>query len=39
MTADTLVGAWRLISYNVRDDEGAIVYPFGWDDECDSAGD
>jgi hypothetical protein len=33
MTANPLVGTWRLISFSVRDSEGRITYPFGEDAE------
>ena len=33
MTADSLVGTWRLVSFQVQDAEGVIAYPFGRDAE------
>jgi hypothetical protein len=29
MGANPLVGTWRLVSFEVRDDEGRVSYPFG----------
>lgn len=31
MSANPLVGTWRLVSFEVRDAEGRITYPFGRD--------
>jgi hypothetical protein len=31
MSADPLVGTWRLVSFEVRDDEGRVTYPLGRD--------
>ena len=29
MSADPLVGTWRLVSLKVRDAEGRVTYPLG----------
>jgi hypothetical protein len=29
MTANPLVGTWRLVSVENRDSEGSVTYPFG----------
>jgi hypothetical protein len=29
MTRNALVGTWRLVSWELRDDEGQVSYPFG----------
>jgi hypothetical protein len=31
MDAHALVGTWRLVSFEVRDEEGRVAYPFGRD--------
>ena len=31
MSSMPLVGTWRLVSFEVRDDEGRVTYPFGRD--------
>ena len=31
MTRNALVGTWRLVSWELRDDEGHVSYPFGRD--------
>lgn len=31
MSEHSLVGTWRLVSYQAQDEEGAISYPFGHD--------
>ena len=31
MSDDPLIGTWRLVSFEVRDEEGRITYPFGRD--------
>lgn len=31
MTPNSLVGTWRLVSWELRDDEGHVSYPFGRD--------
>lgn len=31
MSAHSLVGTWRLVSFDVRDDAGTVTYPFGQD--------
>lgn len=31
MSVNPLVGTWRLVSFEVRDDEGTVTYPFGRD--------
>ena len=33
MTANPLVGTWRLVSFEVQDADGSIEYPFGRDAE------
>jgi hypothetical protein len=33
MTANPLIGTWRLVSFTVRDADGRIAYPFGEDAE------
>ena len=32
MSMNPLVGTWRLVSFEVRDDEGRVTYPFGRED-------
>jgi hypothetical protein len=31
MSVDSLIGTWRLVSFEVRDAQGRIAYPFGED--------
>lgn len=31
MNANPLVGTWRLVSFELRDEEGRVTYPFGRD--------
>jgi hypothetical protein len=31
MSANPLIGTWRLVSFEVRDEDGRITYPFGRD--------
>src|SRR5687768_9080138 len=31
MTANPVVGTWRLVSFEVRDDGGQVTHPFGHD--------